>query len=68
MHLVFSAVTVLLTLMAMGFGAKAFRRSFRIYSMFTIILLCGLGIWISVELQGLKQTCQRLGWELLNEF
>jgi Protein of unknown function (DUF998) len=43
MHIVFSIVTVLLMMLAIGFGAAAFGRRFRVYSIATLILLfvCG---------------------------
>jgi uncharacterized protein DUF998 len=43
MHLVFGAVTVLLMLIAMGFGAEAFGRRFRLYSIATIVILFVFG-------------------------
>lgn len=54
MHLVFSAVTVLLMLTAIAFGAKSFGRSFRIYSIVTIILLLGFGIWTGIDAPNLE--------------
>jgi len=43
MHIVFAMVTVLLMVLAMGFGAAAFGKRFRRYSIATIVtlLLCG---------------------------
>jgi len=49
MHIVFSAVTVLLMLTAIGFGAKALGKRFRLYSMVTIIILMVFGAWTAME-------------------
>jgi hypothetical protein len=49
LHIVFSIATVLLMLFAMGFGAKAWGKWFRLYSIVTIILLLVLGTWTSKE-------------------
>jgi hypothetical protein len=43
MHIAFSMVTVLIMLCAMGFGAAAFKKSFRLYSIVTILILVGFG-------------------------
>jgi hypothetical protein len=43
MHLIFAGVTVLLFLLTLGFGAASFGKSFRIYSITTIILLAIFG-------------------------
>ena len=45
MHIVFSVVTVLLMLTAMGFGAMALGKRFRVYSIVTIIILLAFGAW-----------------------
>jgi hypothetical protein len=44
MHIVFSFISVLLMLLAMGFGSRAFGKQFRIYSIATILILVGLGV------------------------
>jgi hypothetical protein len=44
MHIVFSIVTVMLMLVAMGFGAASSGKGFRIYSILTIVTLLLLGI------------------------
>ena len=49
MHIVFSAVTVLLMLTAVGFGAKALGKRFRLYSVVTIIILLVFGAWTAME-------------------
>ncbi len=43
MHIVFAMVTVLLMLLAIGFGAVAFGKQFRNYSIATIVTLTGFG-------------------------
>src|SRR3954466_11588589 len=43
MHLVLAGVTVLLMLLAIGFGAAAFARRFRIYSVTTLVILFAFG-------------------------
>ena len=43
MHIVLSAVTVLLILLAIGFGARAFGKGFRRYSIATILILVAAG-------------------------
>lgn len=43
MHSVISAVTVIMYLLAMGFGAFAFGRRFRLYSLGTIVTLVVMG-------------------------
>ena len=42
-HIVLTAVLILLTLLAIGFGAFAFGRRFRDYSIATLLVLVGLG-------------------------
>ena len=39
MHLVLASVTVLLMLLAIAFGAAAFGRPFRLYSIVTLVIL-----------------------------
>jgi len=43
MHIVFAMVTVLLMLLAVGFGAAAFGKRFRFYSIVTIMILLVFG-------------------------
>jgi hypothetical protein len=45
MHIVFSMLTVFLMLLAIGFGATAFGKQFRFYSIMTIVILLVLGAW-----------------------
>ncbi len=48
MHIVFTIATVLLMVLAMGFGAAAFGKGFRLYSIVTIIVLFIFGILTSI--------------------
>jgi hypothetical protein len=43
LHIVFAAVTVLLMMLAIGFGAAAFGKRFRLYSIATLLLLSFFG-------------------------
>lgn len=43
MHIVWTMVTVLLTLLAMGFGAAAFGTRFRVYSIASMVILVAFG-------------------------
>ena len=43
MHIVFAMVTVFLMLLAMGFGAAAFEKRFRLYSIATMVILFACG-------------------------
>jgi hypothetical protein len=49
MHIVFATVTVLLMLLAIGFGAAAFGKRFRLYSIATIALLVVFGALTGLE-------------------
>jgi hypothetical protein len=49
MHIVFAMVTVLLMLLAMGFGAAAFTTRFRLYSVVSAVILVGCGIATSIS-------------------
>ena len=44
-HIVLTAALVLLWLLAMGFGAVALGRRFRVYSILTIVAVVGFGAW-----------------------
>jgi hypothetical protein len=44
MHIALSIVTVLLMLIAIGYGAAAFGRRFRLYSIGTIVILAAFGV------------------------
>ena len=48
-HIILSVITVLLMLLAMGFGAVAFGKPFRRYSLLTIGVLLVLGSWTAID-------------------
>jgi hypothetical protein len=49
MHIGFAMVTVVLMLLAMGFGAAAFGTRFRLYSIVSVVILTGCGIATTVS-------------------
>ena len=49
MHIVFAMVTVLLMLLAIGFGAAAFGKRFRLYSIATMVILVAFGALTGVD-------------------
>ncbi|WP_242342708.1 DUF998 domain-containing protein [Anaeromyxobacter terrae] len=49
LHLISGGVGTVFCLLIIGFGAAAFGRWFRIYSIATIIVLLGFGFWTGVE-------------------
>jgi len=49
MHIVFSMVTVVLMMLAMGFGGRTLGKQFRLYSIMTIMVLLVLGAWTGME-------------------
>jgi len=49
MHIIFAMVTVLLMLFAIGFGAAAFRKRFRLYSIATIVILVAFGVLTGLD-------------------
>ena len=49
MHIVFAMVTVLLMMLAMGFGAAAFGTRFRLYSIATMVILAACGAMTGVD-------------------
>lgn len=49
MHIVVSMVWVVLSLIAVGFGAKAFGRRFRVYSIATLVVQLVLGTWTAMD-------------------
>ena len=66
MHIAFSGISVLLMLLAMGFGAAALGKRFRVYSVATIMLLVVLGLLTSLDAPKLEanQPTPWLGiWE-----
>ena len=49
MHIVFSMVTVVIMMLAMGFGGRTSGKQFRLYSIMTIAVLFVLGAWTGME-------------------
>ena len=56
MHIVYSAITVLLMLLAMWFGSKSLDKPFRFYSVISISALIILGTWTATEAPKLEQN------------
>lgn len=54
LHIVWTAASNLLTLLAMGFAAAAFGRRFRSYSIASMVLLVAFGILTSVDAPGIQ--------------
>lgn len=69
MHIVFSFVTVFLMLIAIGFGAAAFGKTFRLYSIISLVTLLIFGILTGLEAPGIdaNQPTPMIGvWERIN--
>jgi Protein of unknown function (DUF998) len=69
MHIVFAMVTVLLMMLAMGFGAAAFGKRFRRYSIATMVILVTFGALTSMDapkLQANLPTPWMGVWERIN--
>jgi hypothetical protein len=69
LHIVWTIVSNLLTLLAMGFAAAAFGKWFRSYSIATIVLLVAFGAMTSVEAPGIAANLPTplIGvWERVN--
>lgn len=49
MHIVLSMVTVPLMLLSIGFGAAAFGKPFRIYSISSLVVLCFFGVLTGID-------------------
>jgi len=49
LHIVLSMVTVALMLVAIGFGAAAFGRGFRLYSITTMVFLLAVGVLVGMD-------------------
>src|SRR6185503_14229794 len=54
MHIVFTMITIPLMLLAMGFGAAAFGKRFRIYSIATILVLLAFGVLTGLDSPGVQ--------------
>ena len=69
MHIVWTMVTVLLMLLAMGFGAAAFGTRFRLYSIATMVILVAFGAVTSLDAPRIQANLATpwLGvWERIN--
>ena len=69
MHIVFSFVTVLLFMLSIGFGAAAFGKRFRFYSIVTLIVLTFFGIltgMMAPDLEANLPTPMMGVWERIN--
>ena len=49
MHIAFAMLTVVLMLLAIGFGSAAFGKHFRVYSIATMVLLLGFGVMTTLD-------------------
>ncbi len=69
LHIVFSAITVLLFMLAIGFGAAALGKGFRIYSILTLFILIVFGVLTGMdapEMQANLPTPLIGVWERIN--
>jgi hypothetical protein len=69
MHIVWTMVTVLLMLLAMGFGAAAFGKRFRLYCIATMVILVAFGALTSLDAPRIQANLPTpwLGvWERIN--
>lgn len=69
MHIVLGGVTVLLMLLAIGFGAAAFGRRFRLYSIASLVILLAFGILTFLDAPGVaaNRPTPWIGvWERIN--
>ena len=69
LHLIWAMVTVLLMLLAIGFGSMAFGKRFRIYSITTILVLLFFGILTAIaapRVQANLPTPMAGFWERIN--
>jgi hypothetical protein len=69
MHITLAMVTVLLMLFAIGFGAAAFGKRFRFYSIVTIVILLGFGALTTMDAPkiAVDQPTPWVGvWERIN--
>ncbi len=69
LHIVWTMVTLLLTLLAMGFGAAAFGKRFRLYTIATMVILIACGAMTSVDAPRIQENLPTpwVGvWERIN--
>jgi hypothetical protein len=68
-HIALGVATVLLMLLAIGFGAAAFGRRFRVYSIVTLVVLFAFGAFTAFDAPGISanQPTPLIGaWERIN--
>ena len=56
MHIVFAMATILLMLLAIGFGAAVFGKQFRLYSIVTFVILLAFGILTFSDSPGISKN------------
>ena len=69
LHLALASVTVLLMLLAIGFGAAAFGNWFRLYSIATLVILAAFGVLTFLDAPGIAANLSTpwIGvWERIN--
>jgi len=69
LHIVWTIVTSLFFMLALGFGAAAFEKRFRIYSIATMVIVFGSGAWTGTyasRLQANLPTPWAGVWERMN--
>ena len=69
LHIAWAMVTLLLMMLIMGFGAAAFAKSFRIYTIITFVVFIIFGALIGTEAPGIPENLPtpRIGiWERIN--
>ncbi len=69
LHVVWGGVTVMLMMLAVGFGAAAFGKRFRIYSIITLMVFIAFGILTGIEGPRIAQNLPTpfIGiWERIN--
>jgi hypothetical protein len=69
LHIVWTIVTVLLMMLAIGFGATAFGARFRLYSIATLVVLVAFGVLTGLEAPGIAANLPTpwIGvWERIN--
>jgi len=69
MHIIFSFVTVFLFMLEMGFGAAAFGKRFRLYSIATMVIALAFGILTGLDSPGIQANLPTpwIGvWERIN--
>ena len=69
LHIVWAMITIVLMMLIMGFGAAAFGKTFRFYTIFTFVVFVVFGILTGMEAPGIEANLPtpRIGiWERVN--